>query len=116
MTRVEDQVGHDEDALAARPRLLGVIPKPQVCLWDQFDLRCSELPQSRLVCGMKIDHPRNGTKDMADALANAVWELCEEMGLRPEAYRAPVSSFYKGIESLPQIESIDEVEFHELDI
>ncbi len=75
-----------------------------------------ELKGLELMRGIKVDHPKTGTKDMADALANAVWELCEEMGTRPEAFRAPISPFYNSIEDLPQIESIDEVEFHELDI
>jgi hypothetical protein len=76
-----------------------------------------ELKGLELVRGIKVDHPRHGTKDIADTLANAVWELIEEQGEKPEVWipnKQKGKSQYVG--SLPRIIPIDEVEFHEYEI
>lgn len=76
-----------------------------------------EIKGLELIRGIKVDHPRHGTKDMVDALANAVWELVEEQGEKPEVWipeRQRGSPQY--ITRLPSIEPIDEVEFHEYEI
>lgn len=76
-----------------------------------------ELKSLELVRGIRVDHPRDGSKDMADALANAVWECMEEQGTKPEAWRPPSKGkIYEHANMLPPIIPIDEDEFHEFDI
>jgi len=73
----------------------------------------TELKRLELVKGIKVDHPSDGSKDIADAVANALWELVEEANDKPEAYTS--TSVDKGYFALPPILPIDESEFHEID-
>jgi hypothetical protein len=77
-----------------------------------------ELEQLEIVHGTRIDHPRNGSKDMADALANAVFECMEEENMRPEVIR-PYGNMDTSDSTyiLPPIYPLeDEVEFNEIPI
>ena len=79
-----------------------------------------ELEQLELVHGIRIDHPRNGSKDMADALANAVFECVAEEDAPAEIWsgasgHAPSSEDVTYV--LPQVLPIDdEVGFDEIPI
>lgn len=77
-----------------------------------------ELKQLELLHGTRVDHPKTGSKDMADSLANAVWELIQESGDKPEVWNAhsKKGAFYGKINTLPRLLPIDEAEFHEFDI
>jgi len=73
-----------------------------------------ELQSLELVKGIRVDHPKNGSKDMADALANAVFELKEDLSQKPMAWIPPRNSKgYAAVEPLPDVEPFDEAEFHE---
>ena len=73
-----------------------------------------ELKGLELVRGTRVDHPREGSKDMADALANAVFELSEETNQKPEVWRPPSKgNVYEKVDTLPPIEPIDEREFRD---
>jgi len=73
-----------------------------------------ELKSLELVRGIRVDHPKNGSKDMADALANAVWELKEDLNMKPMAW-VPVRKHrgYEKIDPLPPVIPFDEAEFHD---
>lgn len=72
-----------------------------------------ELLQLELRLGTKVDHPKDGSKDVADALANAVWVCHQEIGTKPEVYR-PKKKYYERVDRLPYTEDIDESVFHEV--
>jgi hypothetical protein len=72
----------------------------------------NELLQLELRLGTKVDHPRDGSKDVADALANAVWLCHQEVGTKPEVFRPP-NRYYEKVDRLPYIENVDESVFHE---
>jgi hypothetical protein len=78
------------------------------------EILLNELLQLELVHGIRVDHPRGGSKDIADALANAIWFCHKEQGVKPDVWfgGAPM---YK-VESLPRVPPIDESEFHEISI
>ncbi len=40
-----------------------------------FEPLRQELQSLRIINAKKVDHPKGGSKDIADALANAVWAL-----------------------------------------
>jgi hypothetical protein len=78
-----------------------------------------ELLQLEMVHGIRVDHPRNGSKDMADALANAVFECVGEEQIRPEVWRptninVSPSTREDSVYILPPISEIDEREFDEI--
>jgi len=53
----------------------------------QYPYVCEELKALEIARGQRVDHPKEGSKDVADALANAVWfETCfEKIGEIPVA-------------------------------
>ena len=75
-----------------------------------------ELKSLELIRGIRIDHPRTGSKDIADALANAVWECVGGNIQKPELWRPAEGIYHKRIEPLPRIDPIDEREFHDYEI
>jgi len=52
--------------------------KLRVC---NYPFVIEELQNLRLYRGKKVDHPPGGSKDVADALANCVWQLEEMFGV-----------------------------------
>jgi len=76
-----------------------------------------ELKSLELVRGLRVDHPRDGSKDMADALANAVAEWSEESNQKPTVWRPPSKGrVYEKVDTLPPIVPIDDREFHDYTI
>ena len=48
--------------------------------WPESEILPTELKSLELLKGQKVDHPKKGSKDVADATTNCVWTLGESVG------------------------------------
>jgi hypothetical protein len=90
VVKIVEMLSVDRD-LGPYDTLKGLLQERRLRL-PQFDILSKELRHLELIKGMKVDHPRKGSKDVADALAGACYWIAGNEVAAPAMWNSEARS------------------------